>query len=103
MRFLLKCCVPMDKGNELARDGTLGQRVRAILEEIKPETAYFTTVDGRRGGYIVVDIDDPSQIPAIAEPLFLGLGATVEVYPVMTPEDPAKGAPGIERAVQRFG
>ncbi len=103
MRFMLKCSIPMDKGNELVKDGTLGETIQSILEEIKPEAAYFTTVGGARGGYIVVDIDDPSQIPAIGEPLFLGLGATVEFYPVMTPEDLAKGAPAIERAVQRYG
>lgn len=103
MRFMLKCCIPMDKGNALVKDGTLGETVQSVLEEIKPEAAYFTTVGGARGGYIVVGLDDPSQIPAIAEPIFLGLGATVEFYPVMSPEDLAKAAPAIEQAAQRYG
>jgi hypothetical protein len=35
----------------------------------------------------VVNMDDASQISAIAETLFLGLGATIQVHRVMTPED----------------
>jgi hypothetical protein len=48
-------------------------------------------------------MDDASQIPAMAEPLFLGLGATIQVHPVMTPEDLAKGTPAIEQAAQKYG
>jgi hypothetical protein len=40
MRFIFMCHVPMDKGNELARTGTLGQRVQTIVDELQPETAY---------------------------------------------------------------
>ena len=42
------------------------------MEELEPEAAYFCDVEGARGAYIVVEMDDASQIPAIAEPLFLG-------------------------------
>ena len=48
-------------------------------------------------------MDDASQIPAIAEPLFLGLDATVQIHPVMTPEDLEKATPAIEQAAQRYG
>jgi hypothetical protein len=44
-----------------------------------------------------------SQIPALAEPLFLGLGATIQVHPVMTPEDLGKAAPAIEQAAKKYG
>jgi hypothetical protein len=60
-------------------------------------------MEGARGGYIVLNMDDASQIPAMAEPLFLGLGATIQVHPVMTPEDLEKGMPAIERAAQKYG
>ena len=46
---------------------------------------------------------DAAQIPAFAEPWFLAFNAQIELHPVMTPEDLAKAAPGIERAVERFG
>jgi hypothetical protein len=48
-------------------------------------------------------MDDASQIPALAEPLFLGLGATIQVHPVMTPEDLGKAAPAIEQAAKKYG
>jgi hypothetical protein len=60
-------------------------------------------MDGARGGYLVINMDDASQIPAVAEPLFIGLGATIELHAVMTPEDLAKGAPAIEQAAQKYG
>lgn len=43
----------------------------------KPEAAYFTEMDGRRTGIIIVDVKDPSQIPALAEPYFLAVNAEV--------------------------
>jgi hypothetical protein len=103
MRFMLTVRVPNEKGNELARDGSLGQTIQSILEEINPEAAYFTDMEGARGGYLVLNMDDASQIPAIAEPLFIGLDATVQIHPVMTPEDLERATPAIEQAAQRYG
>ena len=60
-------------------------------------------MDGARGGYRVIDMAEASQIPAIAEPLFIGLGATIQIHPVMTPEDLAKGTQAIEQAAQKYG
>src|SRR5215217_2489979 len=103
MRFMITCRIPMDRGNELAKNGTLGETIKTIMEELQPEAAYFSDIDGARGGYIVVEMEDASQIPAMAEPLFLGLGATILVNEVMTTEDLAKGTPAIEQAAQKYG
>jgi hypothetical protein len=103
MRFLLKIRFPEDKANAMAKDGTLTQTVQTILEELDPEAAYFTPVDGARGGYVVINMDDASQIPAMVEPLFLGLGATVDIQPVMIPEDLQKAGPAMEQVAQKYG
>ncbi len=103
MRFLLKVSMPMDKGNEVIKSGKLGEIIGSILEEQKPEAAYFPESDGLRTGYIVVNIDDPSQIPAFAEPWFLGLGARVEFHPAMVPDDLMKAGPAIENVVKKYG
>lgn len=87
MRFLLHVSLPVDKFNQAVRDGTAGEKMRRILEDAKPEAAYFCTKDGKRGGFIVVDIADVSEIPRFAEPWFLQFDATVEFLPTMTPED----------------
>jgi len=94
MRFMLTCRIPVEMGNELVKNDTLGETVQSIMEELQPEAAYFADIEGARGGYIVVNMDDASQIPAMTEPLFHALGATVQVHPVTTPED-------LQRAGQR--
>jgi hypothetical protein len=40
---------------------------------------------------IFFDLHEPSDIPAIAEPFFQTVGASIEFLPVMTPEDVQKG------------
>jgi Domain of unknown function (DUF3303) len=103
MRFMLTFWVPNEKANSLAKEGRLSQTVRSILEELDPEAAYFADVEGARGGYIVLNMDDASQIPAIAEPFFIGLDAIVKIHAVMTPEDLEKASPAIDQAAQKYG
>ena len=37
------------------------------------------------------DLEDPSQLPSISEPLFSKMKANVQVFPVMNQEDLQKG------------
>jgi len=103
MRMMMQMSIPVESGNHAARTGALGASMQKILEAIKPEAAYFGSFDGQRGGFIVFDLQDPSQIPAIAEPFFLAFNAKVTFFPVMTPQDLAKAAPEIEKAVKEHG
>ncbi len=103
MRFLLKVSIPVEAGNAAAKAGKLGTIIQSILTEIKPEAAYFTDDNGRRTGFIFLDMQDASQIPAIAEPWFLALNASVEFHPVMVPDDLAKAGGAIAAAVAKYG
>jgi hypothetical protein len=104
MRMMMQVWIPVEAGNSAARSGGFGEPFAKILEALKPEAAYFTAgPTGERGGYIVFDLKDTSDIPGIAEPFFLKYNARVHLSPVMTPEDLAKGAPGIEKAVRAHG
>ncbi len=87
MRMMLRWTVPVERGNEAIKDGSLSQTIEALLEELKPEAAYFWPENGERGGMLVFDMADPSQIPQIAEPLFLKLDAAVDFAPVMNADD----------------
>jgi hypothetical protein len=102
MRFMLKVNIPVDTGNALAKSGKLGSTIQTILTEQKPEAVYFTDSDGERTGYLIVDMQDASQIPALCEPWFLSFDAGIEIHPVMIPEDLAKAGAAIERAVKKY-
>ena len=49
------------------------------------------------------DMKDSSQIPAIAEPWFLGFNAKISLRPVMNPQDLATAIPSITKAGQQYG
>ena len=87
MRILLTFSMNPEKGDQLIKEGRIGESLGGILDELQPEAAYFTDVEGTRGGFLVVNMEDAAQIPAITEPLFLEVGATVHMQPVMTLED----------------
>ena len=103
MRCMLSFRIPTDAGNAMIQDGRLPETIQSIMEDLQPEAAYFAEIEGARGGYLVVNIDDASQIPAVAEPLFFGLGATVQIHPVMTQEDLARAGEALEQSTQKYG
>jgi hypothetical protein len=87
MRFLLHVSLPVEKFNDAVRDGVAHEKLGRILEETKPEAAYFTATDGNRSAFLVVNMTSASDIPRLAEPWFLNFDASIEVLPVMTPQD----------------
>jgi len=101
MRMMMQISIPVEAGNNAARTGAFGAPFQKILDALKPEAAYFTSgASGERGGFIVFDMKDTSQIPGIAEPFFLAYNAKVTFCPVMNAQDLAKARPGIEKAVR---
>jgi hypothetical protein len=102
MRFLLKVSIPTDRGNERVVDGSLGKTIESLLNDLKPEAAYFAEDQGLRTGFIFCDVKDESDIPAIAEPWFLAFNARIEMHPAMTLADLKKAAPGFEKAVKKY-
>jgi len=103
MRYIMKIRIPVEAGNKSLRDPEFGEKMQRALKEVRAEAAYFTTINGQRGGYVVVSMDDASQIPAIAEPFFLWLDADIDFVPVMLPEDLGKAGPAIGAAVKNWG
>ena len=87
MRMLVHVKIPHEPFNAMVKNGSVGQKLKRILEETKPEAVYFTEYDGRRGAIMIIDIADPSKVPAIAEPWFLSFNADVQFHIVMTPLD----------------
>jgi hypothetical protein len=102
MRFLVKVNIPVEAGNGAAKVGKLGTTIQAILADLKPEAVYFTDDKGQRTAFLFLDMQDASQIPAIAEPWFLAFNASIEIHPVMVPEDLARAGSAIEAAVKKY-
>ncbi len=101
MRFLMHVTFPHEPFSSYVRDGSLGQKVQAILGEMKPEATYFAEFNGMRTAMIVIRADDPSKIPSLAEPWFLVFEADVEFHVAMTPEDLAKS--GLDQLGKKWG
>jgi hypothetical protein len=103
MRMLMKVTIPVESGNAAIRNGTLGKTIQRILDDLKPEAAYFAEDEGKRTGYIFFDMKESSQLPAAAEPWFLAFNATLTVRPAMNVQDLTAAGPGMQRAVEAFG
>ncbi len=102
MKFLLKVSIPNQEGNSAAKSGTLITTIVKILEDLKPESAYFSDEDGMRTGYLFVDMNDSSEIPKIAEPWFQAFNAGIEIHPAMGLEDLKKSKSLIASAVEKY-
>jgi hypothetical protein len=87
MRFVMHVSFPPEKFNKALLDGSAAAKMGTILEATKPEAAYFTAVGGRRGGFLIVNMNETSEMPKLAEPWFLLFDASVEFFPTMTPAD----------------
>ena len=103
MRMLLKVEFPVETANAAVKDGSLSTNIQSILEQQKPEAVYFLDSNGKRAALLILDLEDASQIPATVEPWMLAFNASVEIHPVMIPEDLAKAGPAFEQAVKKYG
>ena len=101
MRMMMLVQFPIEPFNAYVKNGTVGGKMKAILEAIKPEHVWFTEREGKRGAIMVVDLDNPSDVARLAEPWFLTFNAEVEYRVAMTPGDLA-GA-GLEEAGKKWG
>jgi hypothetical protein len=103
MRVMIKFALSVDAGNAAIRTGKLDKVMHQIVEDLKPEAAYFFPTGGERGGFFIVEMQDSSQIADIAERFFFGLNAKVELVPVMSVADLEKGLSGVQNTIQRYG
>lgn len=87
MRMMLRWTVPVERGNAMVEDGSMGRIIESLMEKLQPEAAYLLAEDGRRAGMVFFDMKEPADIARIAEVLFQGADATVEFVPVMNAED----------------
>jgi hypothetical protein len=62
----------------------------------------FTDDNGQRTACLFAEMNDASQIQASAEPWFLALNASIEIHPVMVPDDLASASGAMEAAAKKY-
>ena len=87
MKMLVNIAFPIEPFNSMVRSGTAGDIIGQVLEDVKPESIFFTEQNGKRGAVMVVEVLDASSIPSIVEPWFLNFEANCEFNIAMTPDD----------------
>ena len=91
MRIFMSVQIPTQPGNEAIKSGSLPKVMGKFIETYRPEAAYFITSAGDRCAHIYFDLKDVTQMPAVAEPFFIELGAKVTYCPAMNADDVNKG------------
>jgi hypothetical protein len=87
MKMLVLVSLPIEPFNSMVRNGTAGETIGRVIDDIKPEIIYFTELEGNRGAIMIVEVPDASAIPSISEPWFLNFEAICEFKIAMTPDD----------------
>jgi hypothetical protein len=103
MRVMVKFRFPAEIGNELVETGKAEKVIKALLQDLKPEAAYFFNEFGERAGFFIMNMQDSSEIAGVSERIFFGLNAEIDMIPVMTAEELAKGLTDIERIIENYG
>ena len=87
MRTMVKFTIPTQEANPLVKDGSIGQTMESLLGNLQPEAAYFGPIEGKRGGFVLINMEEGSDVVSKLEPLWLELGATIETFPVATADE----------------
>lgn len=83
MRVMLRAHIDTPAGNEAIKSGALPTAMKKLMDNLKPEAAYFGLSEGVRTCWIVFDMQDSAKMPPLLEDLFMQLHAEIEVSPVM--------------------
>ena len=92
---------PHEPFNTLVIEGKVGEIMRRILDDLKPESIFFTEQGGTRGAVAIIDVEKSSRIPFFAEPFFLNFNADCEFRIAMSPEDLGKA--GLDELGKKWG
>ena len=62
MRMMLRWTVPVEKGNSMVHDGSMGTLIESLMKQLQPEAAYFLAEGGERSGMVFFDMKESSRI-----------------------------------------
>ena len=88
MLLMMRFTIPVERGNTAAKEGRLEHAIESLVEATDAEAAYFTMINGERGGYVFFE-----QLAQLNESLIAALDAAIEIVPVMSLDDLKHGLP----------
>jgi hypothetical protein len=91
MRMMVTVELDTPTANQALVSGTIAEVVPQLMEQLKPEAAYFLPLGGRRGVVLFVDVPDASSIVTTCEQFWLQLNAKVEMTPCMNADELEEG------------
>lgn len=91
MRMYLQVQMEVEAANAAIKGDSMAEIIRGFTEAAKPEGIWFTALNGKRTMVAIFDLASPADIPALAEPFFVGLNASFEISPAMNMDDLQKG------------
>ena len=100
MKMLLRVIMPHEPFNSMVKKGTVGKNLGMIMEDLKPEAAYFTLADGKRSALLVININKPGDYVKYAEPFFLQFNAEIKYDIIMSPDE--LKAAGLEEIGKKY-
>ncbi len=101
MRMIMNVRIPHEPFNTLLREEKAGNILQKIIQDLKPESIYFTEQNGTRGAVAVINVNDPAEIPSFSEPFFLNFNGDCEFRIAMSPED--LGRAGLDALGNKWG
>jgi hypothetical protein len=93
MPLMMKFSIPVDSGNLAARDGRMEKAIESVVNATNAEAAYFSMIDGKRGGYIFFEKMDQAQLTRVTASLMAALDAAIEMLPALSLGDLRHGLP----------
>ncbi|MCP3942035.1 MAG: hypothetical protein GY710_11205 [Desulfobacteraceae bacterium] len=86
MHMMLKFTIPVVKGNQAIKDGTMVKALDQMIDTLQPESVYFFVEDGKRAGIMIFETSDAGLFAKANEPLFAALDAAIDITPVVERE-----------------
>ena len=102
MRMTMRFLIPVERGNQTFKDGSLEQTIEALVTETNAEAAYFMLEGGERPGYVFFELDDVTRLPKLNEQMFATLDAAVDIVPALTVDDLKRGLSASQNKVPRL-
>ncbi|MEQ1610185.1 MAG: hypothetical protein ABL956_14635 [Hyphomonadaceae bacterium] len=91
MRMFMRVMFDVEAANRAIKDGSIGTIIEGFARAFNPEGIWFVAQEGKRCMVAVFDLPSVSKIPAAVEPMFAGLGASIDITPAMDLADLQSG------------